>query len=187
MNVLIPETFDHEEGLTISVVESLNGWPISGAQVTLTDPNDPDIYLTGKTSAEGTLNLEPRISNLGELRIVVTKDRYIPIIDSSKAISSWDIEIDPDIQFIPDPPIFGETSKVVFKVKNNGEQYIDELAIFWSWNETVNDETINITGGDTKLVEVVVFWDNGDLSTLDVWINMAPPRMESTEQNNIAS
>jgi hypothetical protein len=191
MTVLVPETFDHEEGITISVVESSNGWPIQGAKVTLTDPNDPELYMIGMTGAEGTLRLEPDLSSLGELNIVVTKDNYIPIIETTQAASSWDIEIDPEVQFIPDPPIFGEPFKVIFKVTNRGEKDIEKLLTSWSWYDTekrlpMKNET-NLTSGETVLIEGEVRWEIGDLPDIIGWVTMAPSRLESDESNNHAS
>jgi hypothetical protein len=191
MNVILPETFDHEEGITIPVMDISTGWPIQGAQVTITDPSDPDLYLTGRTGAQGTLELNPQISSLGNLRVVVAKDGYLPVEMNVEATSSWDIEIDPDIQFSPDPPIFGETFKIVLKVSNVGEKYIDTLLTSWSWYDTEKrlpmSNRTNISQGETKLIESEVTWNAGDLTTLQAWVSIVPTRLEADVGNNYAS
>jgi hypothetical protein len=194
MSVMLPETFDHEEGITIPVVDRSTGWPIQGAKVTITNPNDPNLYLTGATGAQGTLKLKPQISSLGDLWVVITKDGYIPVEGSVEATSLWDVEIDPDIQFIPDPPIFGESFKIVIRVSNNGEKDIDnndKLLTSWSWYDTEErlpmSNVTSILIGDTKLIEGEVRWRVGDLSAIKVWVSVVPSRLESDEENNYAS
>ncbi len=188
MRVLIPDEFDHEEGFDISVVDSLNGWPIQGALVTLTDPDDPEIYLSGRTGAEGTVTLNPPLSDLGELKVVVTMDGFVPEIGSIEAVSTWDIEIDQDISFIPDPPVYGEPFKAVFTIRNNGDHDVDNLYLLWSWFEEGQplDDNFSLRSGMNVTKEKEIIWSNDDLSTLTAWIVIVPEKLESSTLNNIA-
>ncbi|MGA1792864.1 MAG: C25 family cysteine peptidase [Thermoplasmatota archaeon] len=191
MTLSIPDEFDYEEGFTATVVDSLNGKPISGAVITITDPEYPDVFLSKRTGPNGTVFLDPEMPRLGEMRIVAAKEGYTPEVRSIEATSSWDVEISTSILMVPDPPVFGEPVKVVFTIRNLGDEVIDYVIISWAWYDTSKEQPVNRTieklypGNLT--VEENFTWDPGDDLRLSAWLTMLPRRLERDTENNLAS
>ncbi|MGA1873622.1 MAG: C25 family cysteine peptidase [Thermoplasmatota archaeon] len=191
MTVKLPETYDYEDGFLATVVDSFSGQPIQGAVVTLTDPEDPRIFISGRTGANGSVRLDPELSSLGEMRIVATREGYVPLVDSIRATSNWDLEVDQDISVIPDPPVFGEPFKAVFTIRNNGDEKIDYVFLYWTWYGTTARPAMNTTLLDVPpgnlTVEKDITWKLGDDLELAIWVEMFPRKLERDSGNNLAS
>ncbi|MBN1538623.1 MAG: hypothetical protein JW939_00630, partial [Candidatus Thermoplasmatota archaeon] len=191
LKVSLPESYDHEKGFDVTVVDRLSGKPVSGGEVTVTSPSDPDVYLSMKTPVNGTVHLRPDLTKLGCLQVVATKEGYLPEISCIEAASVWDLEIDQNILLVPDPPLYDEPFKAIFTIRNNGQKNIDHVFLYWTWYEASGKEPMysnyeNLPPGNLT-VDVDIDWYMGDDLMLRAWVEMFPRKLELDSGNNFAS
>ncbi|MBN1390691.1 MAG: hypothetical protein JXA22_08635 [Candidatus Thermoplasmatota archaeon] len=191
MIVQVSDTFDHEKGFDVTVVDSLSGKPLPGTEITVTDPLDPEVYLSVRIGSNGTIHLLPDITKLGTLRVVATKEGYLPYIGSIEATSGWDLQIDNEIVLVPDPPVYGEPFKAVFTIRNNGDTTIEHIFLYWTWYATSGKSPMNANFEDLSPGDLTfrtnITWGNNDDPVLTAWVEIFPQRLESNSLNNMAS
>ncbi|MEA3559975.1 MAG: C25 family cysteine peptidase [Candidatus Thermoplasmatota archaeon] len=131
-----PDPYVYDNGtMEIRVFGEDGVTPLQNSLVTITCRRDPGTYLTGRTDALGTVQIDIIKEDLEPLTITITKDGYIPWTKIIKVYSNMNIGIS-SVQLIPDVPTGNEELSLLVGISNTGNRDIGAFKIFVNLTNT---------------------------------------------------
>lgn len=119
--------YQDNSSMNIQVKDVATGDAVSGATVTLTWGDD--VYIEETTDAQGEAIIIFNTEKLGEAKLTVVKEGYIPSQNVVEVISLKNVELTGDLELNPRIPVLGRPMTVKATVKNSGSVALNNVLV----------------------------------------------------------